>query len=319
MTGIAGLTLGGGLGWLNGKHGLACDNLLAAEVVMADGQRLTANAIEHSDLLWGLKGGGGNFGVVTSFTYQLHPVGPVLAGALTFSPARARDALRFYHEFASASPDELSTAGSLVRDADGRPVFSVAVCYCGPLEEGERVLRSLRAFGPPIADTIGPLDYCAFQSGADAGYPEARQHYWKAGFLRDVSAESIEAMLSYVAEMPSRFSGVGLQRMGGVASRVDPAATAFAHRAPQYDFNIVSQWEDPTDTSRNIAWTRAFFIAMEPFLERAVYANNLGDEGEARIRAAYGTNYVRLAQIKATYDPANLFHLNHNIKPAADR
>jgi hypothetical protein len=243
----------------------------------------------------------------------------VLAGAVTFPPAMARDALRFYHEFASASPDELSTAGSLVRDADGRPVFSVAVCYCGPLAEGERVLRPLRAFGPPIADTVGLLEYCALQSGPDAGYPEGRQHYWKAGFLRDLSAESIEAMLTYVAEMPSHFSGVGLQQMGGVASRIDRAATAFAHRARQYDFNIVSQWENPTDTERNIAWTRAFFTAMEAFLERAVYVNNLGDEGEARVRAAYGSNYVRLAQIKATYDPTNLFHLNHNIKPAVDR
>jgi hypothetical protein len=316
VTGIAGLTLGGGLGWLNGKHGLACDNLLAADVVAADGRRLTANADEHADLLWGLKGGGGNFGVVTSFTYQLHPVGPVLAGGVTFPPALARDALRFYHEFASASPDELSTAGSLIRDADGHPVFSVAVCYCGPLAEGERVLRPLRSFGPPAADTVGPLEYCALQSGPDAGYPEGRQHYWKAGFVHDLSTEAIEVMLTYVAEMPSAFSGVGLQQMGGVASRVDPAATAFAHRVRQYDFNIVSQWEDPTDTACNIAWTRGFFTAMEPFLERAVYANNLGDEGQARVKAAYGMNYARLAQIKATYDPANLFHLNHNIKPA---
>ena len=318
VTGIAGLTLGGGLGWLNGKYGLACDNLLAAEVVTADGHRVTADTVENPDLLWGLKGGGGNFGVVTSFTYRLHPVGPVLAGGVTFPSAVARDALRFYHEFASTSPDELSTAGSLVRDEAGRPVFSVAVCYSGPLADGERVLRPLRAFGPPAVDTIGPMEYCAFQSAPDAGFPEGRQHYWKASFLRELSAVTIEVLLHYVAEMPSAYSGVGLQHMTGAASRVDPAATAFAHRARQYDFNILSQWPDAADTPRNMAWTRAFFAAMEPFLERAVYANNLGNEGEVRVAAAYGENYARLARLKARYDPTNLFHLNHNIRPAAD-
>lgn len=318
VTGIAGLTLGGGLGWLNGKHGLACDNLIAAEVATGGGEHLAADENQHADLMWGLRGGGGNFGVATSLTYQLHPVGPVLAGGIVFPPALARDALRFYHEFASAIPDELSTAGSLVRDAEGRPVFSVAVCYCGPLAEGERVLQPLRAFGPPAADTVGPMDYVAWQSAPDGGYPHGRQHYWKASFLRDLSAEAIEVMLSCVAEMPSPFSGVGLQQMSGVASRVAPTATAFAHRARQYDFNIISQWADPADSPRNVEWTRAFFAAMEPFLERAVYANNLGEEGDARVRAAYGVNYDRLATIKGRYDPGNLFRFNHNVRPAGE-
>jgi FAD/FMN-containing dehydrogenase len=316
VTGIAGLTLGGGLGWLNGKYGLACDNLLAAEVVTADGRLLMASATENEDLLWGLRGGGGNFGVVTSFTYRLHPVGVLLAGAVTFPPGRAREALRFYHEFASACPDELSTSGSLGRDGDGRAVFSVAVCYCGSVGEGERVLRPLRSFGPPTADTVGPMDYLALQSGADEAFPHGRRHYWKASFLRELSADAISVLLDGVAEMPSPFSGVGLQQMCGVASRVDPTATAFAHRARQYDFNILSQWADPADTPRNVAWTREFFAAMEPFLERGVYANNLGDEGDDRVRAAYGANYARLAALKATYDPTNLFRLNHNVKPA---
>lgn len=316
MTGIAGLTLGGGIGWLNGKYGLACDNLLAADVVTADGRMLTASASENEDLYWGLRGGGGNFGVVTSFTYQLHPVGTVLAGAVAFPPERAREALRFYHEFASTCPDELSTAASLVRDGDGYPVLTVAVCYCGPLPEGERVLRPLRSF-PGAADGVGPMDYCAFQSGADPGYPGGRQHYWKAGFLRELPDEAIDVLLGFVAEMPSPYSGAGLQQMCGAASRVDPTATAFAHRARQYDLNILSQWADPADAPRNVAWTRGFFAAMEPFLERAVYANNLGDEGGDRVRAAYGANYDRLAALKAGYDPANLFRFNQNVKPIA--
>jgi FAD/FMN-containing dehydrogenase len=316
MTGIAGLTLGGGIGWLNGKHGLACDNLLAADVVTADGRRVTANAEVTPELLWGLRGGGGNLGVVTSFTYRLHPVGTVLAGGMTFPAERAREAFRFYHEFASACPDELSTAASVVRDSDGRAVLSVAACWCGFLAEGEEVLRPLRSFGPPTGDTVQPMDYCSFQSGADAGYPMGRQHYWKAGFLREVSADAIEVLLDYVARMPSPFSGVGLQQMGGVASRVAPDATAFAHRARHYDLNILSQWADPAGTARNVAWTRELFTAMEPFLERAVYANNLGDEGDDRVRAAYGANYDRLAALKAEYDPTNLFRFNQNVKPA---
>jgi hypothetical protein len=223
--------------------------------------------------------------------------------------------LHFYHKFASACPDELSTAASLIRDGDGHPVLTIAVCYCGPLAEGERVLRPLRSF-PAAQDRVGPMDYCAFQSGSDAGYPSGRQHYWKAGFLREMPDAAIDVLLGFIAEMPSPHSGVGLQQMCGAASRVDPAATAFAHRARQYDLNILSQWTDPVDTPRNVAWTRAFFAAMEPFLERAVYANNLGDEGDDRVRAAYGANYDRLAALKAAYDPANLFRLNQNLKPA---
>jgi len=319
VTGIAGLTLGGGIGWLNGKHGLACDNLLAAEVVTADGRLLTASATENEDLFWGLRGGGGNFGVVTSFTYQLHPIGPVLAGGVTFSPGRIREAVRFYHQFASACPDELSTVGSLGRDVDGHPIFSVGVCYSGPLVDGERVLGPLRSFDPLSVDTVGPMSYCALQSGNDAAFPPGRQHYWKASFLQDLSDDAIEVLVSFVAGMPSRFSSVGLQHMGGVASRVDPGATAFVHRARQYDFLILSQWADPSDAARNLAWTRDFFETMQPFLERGVYANDLGEEGEDRVRAAYGANYPRLAELKAKYDPTNLFRLNQNVRPTVGR
>ena len=317
VTGTAGLTLGGGLGWLNGKHGLACDNLLSADVVTADGRLITASEEENEDLFWGIRGGGGNFGVVTSFKYQLHPVGRVLGGGLRFSAAEARDVLRFYHEFASTCPDELSTAASLGRAPDGSVVVGVAVCYCGPIETGERVLRPLRTFGSPLEDNIQPMSYRALQSAPDAGFPLGRQHYWKSSWLKHLSDEAIEVMLRFVAEMPSPISGVGLQQMHGAASRVDPAATAFPYRDEHYDFLILSQWADPSESEKNIQWTRGFFEAMQPFFERGVYVNNLGEEGEDRVKEAYGTHYERLVALKNKYDPTNLFRLNQNIRPTA--
>jgi hypothetical protein len=316
LTGIAGLTLGGGLGWLNGKYGLACDNVLAADVVTADGEFLTADASENEDLYWALRGGGGNFGVVTALTYQLHPVTTVLAGGLTFPAEQARDALRFYHQFASEAPDELSMAGSVSRDPEGHLTVSIAACYCGPLDEGERVLSPLRGFGRPLGGEIVPLPYEAFQCGPDVSFPRGRQHYWKSSYLRELTEEAIDVLLDFGATIPSPFTGIGLQQMTGVASRVDPRATAFAHRDRQYDFLILSQWEDPVDSDRNIDWTRRFFEAMRPHLKEAVYVNNLGDQEHDRVRAAYGVNYDKLAAVKARYDPENIFRLNHNIAPA---
>ncbi|MBA2450319.1 MAG: FAD-binding oxidoreductase [Chloroflexi bacterium] len=316
VTGIAGLTLGGGLGWLNGKYGLACDNLLSADVVTADGELLTASAAELEDLFWGLRGGSGNFGIVTSFRYELHPVGPVLAGGVTYPLSKAREVLRFYHEFASTCPDELSTVGSLGTGPDGSLVVSIVVCYCGPIEAGQRVVRPLREFGDPLEDGIQPMPYCTLQSAADTGFPSGRQHYWKSSWLKDLNDDAIDVLARFVAENPSPTTGVGLQQMHGVASRVDQAATAFPHRGEQFDFLILSNWDDPTDAERNIEWTRAFFQAMQPFLERGVYVNDLGDEGDDRVRAAYGVNYERLAAVKKKYDPTNFFHSNHNIQPA---
>ena len=317
VTGIAGLTLGGGLGWLNGKHGLACDNLISADVVTADGRLLTASEEENEDLFWGIRGGGGNFGVVTTFDYWLHPVGPVLGGGLRYPAAEARDLLRFYHEFASTCPDELSTAASLGRAPDRGVVAGVAVCYCGPIEDGERVLRPLRAFGSPLEDNIQPMPYRTLQSAPDAGFPVGRQHYWKSSWLKHLSDEAIEIMLRFVAEMPSPVSGMGLQQMHGAASRVDPSATAFQHRDEHYDFLILSQWADALDSEENIRWTREFFEAMQPYFEKGVYVNNLGEEGEDRVREAYGAHYERLVALKDKYDPTNLFRLNQNVRPTA--
>jgi hypothetical protein len=316
VTGIAGLTLGGGLGWLNGCYGLTCDNLISADVVTADGQLLTASAQENEDFFWGIRGGGGNFGVVTSFQYQLHPVDVVLAGALSYPMSTAPQVLRFYDDFVKAAPDELSTAVSLALTPTGEPTVSIVVCYCGPTDEGEQVLHPLRTFQSPVDDSIQPMPYAALQSARDEGFPSGRLHYWKSGWLRDLSDGAIETLMQFIPQMPSSASGVSLQQMHGVASRIAPSATAFPHRAEQYDFLILSQWPDATDSDRNIEWTRALFQAMQPHLEESVYVNNLGDEGPGRVKAAYGQNYPRLAVLKGTLDPDNLFSANQNIDPS---
>jgi FAD/FMN-containing dehydrogenase len=315
-TGIAGLTLGGGLGWLNGRYGLACDNLISAEVATADGRLLRASAVQYQDLFWGIRGGGGNFGVVTSFEFQLHPVGLVLAGGLSYPLEMAPQVLRFYDEFVKAAPDALSTAASVALGPTGEPAVSIAVCYSGPIEQGERLLRPLRRFRQPVDDRIQPMPYAMLQSARDEGYPAGRLHYWKSGWLREPSDAAIETMMRFLPQLPSSASGVGLQQMHGVASRVAPSATAFAHRAEQYDFLILSQWSDPADTESNLEWTEALFAAMQPHMEESVYVNNLGEEGQGRIRAAYGDNYPRLTALKTSYDPDNLFRVNQNITPS---
>jgi hypothetical protein len=317
-TGIAGLTLGGGLGWLNGRHGLACDNLISADVVTADGRLLRASAQENEDLFWGIRGGGGNFGVATSLEYQLHPVDLVLAGGLSYPLEVAPRILRFYDDFVKSAPDELSTAASLGLTPAGEPTLSIAVCYCGPIDEGEQVLGRLRTFQLPVDDGIQPMPYTMLQSARDEGFPFGRLHYWKSGWLRDVTDGAIETLLRFLPQMPSSASGIGLQQLHGAASRVAPSATAFPHRAEQYDFCILSQWSESTDSDRNLQWTRALFGAMQPHLEESVYVNNLGDEGPGRVQAAYGENYPRLAAIKRTYDPDNLFRANQNIDPSTD-
>jgi hypothetical protein len=312
------LTLGGGLGWLNGRYGLACDNLISAEVATADGRLLRASAQENEDLFWSIRGGGGNFGVVTSFEYQLHPVDLVLAGGLSYPLAMAPRVLRFYDDFAKTAPDELSTAASLGLTPAGEPTVSIAVCYCGPIAEGEQLLRPLRRFQSPVDDGIQPMPYAMLQSTRDEGFPSGRRHYWKSGWLRELTDGAIETLMRFLPQMPSCASGVGLQQLHGAASRVAPSATAFPHRAEQYDFLIGSQWSDAAESDRNLQWTRALFEAMRPHLEESVYVNNLGDEGPGRVQAAYGGNYPRMAALKRTYDPDNLFRANHNIDPSTD-
>ncbi len=316
-TGIAGLTLGGGWGHLARKHGLACDNLLSVDLVTANGQFLTASATEHEDLFWGVRGGGGNFGVVTSFEYQLHRVGPVLGGIVAYPFEKAKEVLKLYREFTSAAPDELASGLVLVTLPDGTPVALIVVCYNGPVEEGERVLKPLRAFGPPLADQIGPIPYIAAQKLIDAFYPPGLQNYWKSSFLKEISDEAIDTMVTYCANRPSPMChGLIEHQLGGAVSRVAREATAFNHRDVQYSFMSLGVCTDPAESEKCIQWARKFWEAMQPFSSGGVYVNYLGQEGAERVRAAYGAQkYERLVALKNKYDPTNLFRLNQNIKP----
>jgi len=315
-TGIAGLTLGGGIGWLGGKHGLACDNVASVDIITADGRLRVASPEEHPDLYWAVRGGGANLGVVTSFEYRLHEVGPVLGGAIAWPLDQAKRVLRFYDDFARGCPDELSANAGFGAAEDGTPVLGVAVAWTGPVDAGERYLRPLRSFANPVADMVGPMSYVDLQRGGDGGFPQGRRHFWKAGFLRRLEPGAIDTLIHFAGMRPSPHTQIGLQQMHGAAVRVSAADTAFAHRREQWDCLMLSQWDRPADDERNIRWTRDLYAAMEPYLEQAVYVNDLGDDESDRIRAAYGANYDRLVAIKGKYDPDNFFHLNQNVQPA---
>lgn len=316
-TGIAGYTLGGGIGYLNRKHGLSCDNLLSADVVTADGRMLTASSGDHEDLFWGLRGGGGNFGVVTSFEYRIHPVGPVLAGDVIYPLDRAKEVLRFYRDWSTVAPDEVRADATLVSGPDG-PALAIIVCYCGAVEEGEKVLRPLRTFGSPMADTVAPVPYATVQNLLTEVFQPGLLHYWKAGFFRAFSDDAIEAIVDFfVGAVPAPFAAFAIEHLGGAVSRVGAQDTAFSHRHAQHSVLVLRMWQDPVDSEENIDWARRCYRAAEPFLE-GVYVNYLGDEGEARVSAAYGANYERLAALKNKYDPTNFFRLNQNLKPAPE-
>jgi hypothetical protein len=314
-TGVAGLTLGGGVGWLARKHGLTCDNVVSFELVTADGDVLQVRAGEHPDLFWALRGGGGNFGVVTSFEYRLHAVTTVLGGLVIHPRERAADLLRFYRTFTQDAPDELAAYAALLHTPDGQPVAAVATCYCGDPGEGERVLAPLRSFGPPLVDAIQPMPFPVMQTLLDAACPDGHHNYWKSAFLRELSDEAIETIVRFANQATSPLTGILVEQYGGAAARVRRDETAFAQRHAEYDLGILTQWTDPEDSPRHIDWTRAFADAMRPFGSGAYLLNFLGEEGDETIRAAFGENHGRLLEVKATYDPTNFFRVNQNLKP----
>jgi hypothetical protein len=314
-TGIAGLTLGGGQSWLTGKHGLTIDNLLSTDVVLADGRLVHTSANEDPDLFWALRGAGANFGIVTSFEYQLHPVTTVLGGMVIHPFERVRDVLRFYREFSTGQPDELTTYAGILTAPDGALVVALVVCYAGDLAQGERVLAPLRRFGLPLADLIQPMPYPAQQAIIGQSFPDGRLNYWKSGLTNTISDAAIEIIADYAAGVPSPHTAIVFADCHGAYSRVPSTATAYYHRDQQYDLVILSSWTDPTASDRNIGWTRELFAAVEPHLSRGVYVNDLGDEGQERVRQAYGGNYERLVELKTRYDPENVFRLNQNIRP----
>jgi FAD/FMN-containing dehydrogenase len=319
-TGIAGLTLGGGLGWLAGKYGLACDNLLSVDLVTADGRLLTASATENAELFWGVRGGGGNFGVVTSFEYRLHPIGPVLGGLVLHPFAQAQDVLRFYRDFSRAIPDEVNTFGLLTTLPDRVPVVAMAVCYNGAIAAGAEVLHPVKAFGAPLVDQIRPMPYTEMQRLVGSMALSGRQNYVKSSFVTDISDEAIDTLVTHFATVPSPLTVVGFQQLGNTANRIRAGATAFSHREARYELLMHSIWLDPADAARNIEWTRTLAETMHPFTMGRAYINTLGieaEEGADRIKAAYGLNYERLVALKNTYDPTNLFRHNQNIKPTA--
>jgi FAD/FMN-containing dehydrogenase len=316
-TGISGLTLGAGWGHLHGMYGLALDNVISLDVVTADGRLLTANSSENEELFWGLRGSGGNLGIVTSLEYRLHEVGQVLGGAVFHPVAKAKEMLHFFRDWADRVPDELVIQCASLTMPDAGPVFAVVGCYHGDLSEGEKVLKPLRSFGKPSGDLFGVLSYVQMQSLFDPFFPPGRLTYVKSNFVSSLSDEAIETLAAYTGKSPSPYSfAPALEHWHGAATRVGVADTAFPHRQNSYNLMVWSNWESPSDSEKNIQWTRECWSAMKPFLISSSYGNYVSDEGEAIAREAYGANYDRLVALKNKYDPTNLFRMNHNIKPS---
>jgi FAD/FMN-containing dehydrogenase len=324
-TGVAGLTLGGGIGWLQRKYGLSCDNMIAADLATADGAVLRVSATEHPDLLWGLRGGGGNFGIVTSFVFALHPVSTVLGGLLLFPLDRGQEVLRAFRDWAADAPDEASMLAAVLTappepfvpaELTGAKVVAILGCWCGDLDAGTAALEPLRRLGP-AADVFGPMPYVALQGMLDGGAPHGLRNYFRGGYAADLDDELIEVALDHGARMPSPMSQIHFHQMGGAVGRIAPEATAFSGRTAGYTYNVVSTWTDPAEDARHIAANGDLAAALRPLSAGGAYVNFLSDGGGDEARAAYGHElYDRLARLKRQYDPANLLRRNQNVRPA---
>jgi len=324
-TGIAGFTLGGGISWLSRRFGNTCDHLVSADVVTADGWILTASADQNEDLFFGIRGGGGNFGVVTSFEYRLHPLDYAVGGMVWHLADRAEEVVRFFAEWTLEIPDELSAilffitapiAPHVPERLQGRPVVTIGVCYTGDPEHADSALGPLREFGPPELDLVRPMAYVDLQRQLDAANPPGHQNYWKAEYLSELTDEAVRAIAQHGSRKPAGLSKVLLTRLGGAAGQVPEDAMAFSHRRAPYIININGMGPDPAENDALVGWTREFWNAMQPFSFGGVYVNFLGEEGDERVRAAYGDEkFARLAALKQKYDPTNFFHLNQNIRP----
>jgi FAD/FMN-containing dehydrogenase len=317
-TGIAGYTLGGGLGWLMAKYGLAADNLLAVELVTAEGDVLQVDADSHPDLFWALRGGGGNFGIATSFTYRLHPVQTIVGGLIAHPLDAAPELLRFYRDAVADASDELSVFAGLVHapDGSGAKLAALVVFHTGDAAEVERDLEPFETWGSPLVVQVGPMPYPVMNTILDAGYPAGALNYWLASFTRGLPDELIDAAVERFAAAPSPMSSILLEHFHGAVTRIGATETAVPHREEGWNLFLPTVWTDPADTEANIAWTRETFAALRPHFGTGRWLNYLGDdEAEDAIRAAYGPNYERLREVKRRYDPDNVFHLNHNITP----
>jgi FAD/FMN-containing dehydrogenase len=316
-TGIAGLTLGGGIGWLMGKYGMAIDNLRSVEIVMADGEIRTASAEIEPDLYWAVRGGGGNFGVTSSFEYDAHPLSTVFGGIIAFDLPDAAKVFDFYREFTAGSPDELVTFCGLVHapDGSGHKIAAVPICHCGPPSEGERAAERLRTAATPLVDLLGPMPYPVINTLLDNGFPKGARNYWKSAFFKELSDEAVGVMLEAFAKAPSIMSGLVIEHFHGQVTRIPATATAYPHRHPGYNLVLAAEWLDPAEDQANITWAKETFAALTPHMADAAYVNYLDTDDLDRVRVAYGPNWERLVSLKRRYDPDNVFHLNQNIDP----
>ncbi|WP_053204451.1 FAD-binding oxidoreductase [Jiangella muralis] len=323
-TGVGGLTLGGGIGYLARGFGLSCDNLVSADVVTADGRILVASEDENADLFWALRGGGGNFGVVTSLEFQLHPVKDIYGGPMFFSLDDAADVLRFYRDFIQDAPEQFGGFPAyqiapplpfIPEDRHGEPFLAFVSCWAGPLDEGEAMLKELRDVAPVVAEHVGPMPYPALNSAFDGLVPPGLQHYWKANFVRSLSDEVIAAHLEHGPKVPVVNSTMHIYPINGAVHRVAPDATAFGHRDATFATVIAGMWPDPVQNEANIGWVRDYYAATAPFSEEGGYVNFMAADDQDRVAANYGGNYERLQAVKRVYDPDNVFHLNQNIAP----
>jgi FAD/FMN-containing dehydrogenase len=325
-TGVSGLTLGGGFGWLSRKYGMTIDNLVSADVVMADGSRMHASATENEDLFWGLRGGGGNFGIVVSFEFQLHPVGPnVLSGLIAFPFAQAKSVLTQYARFTETMPDELSVwmvtrkappLPFLPEDVHGKEIVMLAMCYSGDPAEGEKLIAPLRGFGTAHGEHIGVMPYTAWQQAFDPLLTPGARNYWKSHNFAQLSDGAIDVIIEYAGTLPSPQCEIFVAAIGGQTARVAPEAMAYSSRDAKYVMNVHARWESATEDKHCIAWAREFFAKSQPFASSGAYINFLTQDETERIAFAYGTTYNRLVEIKKKYDPTNLFRMNQNINPA---
>jgi hypothetical protein len=324
-TGIGGLTLGGGIGYLTRKYALSCDNLLSAEVVTADGEILTASESANDDLFWALRGGGGNFGVVTTFEYRLHPVAEIYGGPIAYPIDRSEDVLRFYRQYIAEAPEELGgyvgfhrapPLPFLPEEWHFKNVCLAVPCWAGALESGEKMVQPFLDAVEPVGSLVGPMPYPAINSLFDELLPKGLQAYWKSSFAREISDEAIAVHAEYGAQVPSIQTAVHLYPINGAVKRIGSDETAFAYRDVEFSPVIAGMWESPADNQANISWVRAYYEALRPFSAEGGYINFMDGDDQARIESNYGGHYDRLATIKAKYDPDNVFHVNQNIKPA---
>jgi FAD/FMN-containing dehydrogenase len=319
-TGVAGLTLGGGFGWLQRKHGLTIDSLVSADVVTADGEFLVASKKENADLFWALRGGGGNFGVVTSFEYQIHDAGEIVGGLAMWPESMVKDMLHFYRDFVSKAPRSVMTMSGIMIGPPGTPVEGqaagfIAVCYSGKTREGERLLQPIKEFGPPALDGIGPTSFTTIQTMFDAGSPAGRQNYWRSNFMHELSDDVIDTMIARSKELPPSGSMFLVEHMGGAIRDVGPNDTAFSSRDAKFNVSLLGIWEDASKNDMYVAWTRKVGDELKKYATGAGYVNYMAEEGEQAVRDTYETNLAQLIEVKRKYDPDNFFSSNQNIRP----